>query len=578
MKERDDNLQDSLDFLDAIANWHMQCGEDRYLGSDFLSAAKHYQIAANILARQNRCLSSPRLENGLRRLAGSIRPADMPVSDNVLHGQDRNVCLHVMSECLPAGGISAMVKRWMALDRDSVHCLAVLDDTNSIPDEIERLVQDSGGKLFVADRRFDVLERAAWIRSIAGLAAGFVVLHANPTDIVYTIAFGLNGGSPVLLVNYTAHLFWVGVSIADLVLNLRGSVAENDWAVTYRRIANFSTLPIPLIAEVPNAGRSNCRTSLGVPEDAVCLLTIGASFKYISNGGADFLTTMEGILAANPNAFLLVAGFNGDANWEAASERVDGRIRMYGVVDHQKIAVLHRASDIYVEGFPFGTTTALLEAGLQGLPLMLPPKECPPPYASDGVGLDTLSAADDLESYKMLLTALISSETQRARSGEAVQIAIAEHHTGAGWLKHLNFALEKVRNRQHTLSHFDSPERTPKQIHEHWSRLVARVNYDYDLACETSLLDALSIGLAPRIDSRLLTVLGQRKHPIVPASVLSIFFNRVSPTLPMGTFKFLYRILLFCFRPNLLRRLRERLSGKARTVGMYDEYRQKKSA
>ena len=368
-----DDLQARLDYADAVADWFLDLGEACIGRRDWEGALRCGYVAAMVLCRQSRTLSSPRLEAILQHVA-----RDLPAAADIRPAKPaRETCLHVLTEAMSAGGLTAMATRWMLNDRSGRRqCVALLGPRLTVPESLAQAVQERGGRVFTADPDASFASRAVWLRRLAYQEATQVVLHVDVSDVISGAAFGVAGGPPVMLANHTAHTFWVGASTTDVVLNCRGSALEGVWATTYRGIARHATVPIPLLE--PSAGlsadgeaeerRSSARESLRLPPDALVLLTVGASFKYLPSDGLDFVATCERILGELPGAILLAAGFRGDERWKSASLRVGSRIRTLGRVSHTEMAALHAASDAYLEGFPFGTTTSLLESALCGLP------------------------------------------------------------------------------------------------------------------------------------------------------------------------------------------------------------------
>ena len=109
--------------------------------------------------------------------------------------------------------------------------------------------------------------------------------------------------------------------------------------------------------------KSRAREILGVPEDSILNHDLRLSLQIPPPGrDPDFLKTCQEILEAVPEAYLLAAGVIEDDRWRDASNKLGSRLRALGSLPQSKIAILHQASDVYVEGFPFGSTTALLEA------------------------------------------------------------------------------------------------------------------------------------------------------------------------------------------------------------------------
>ena len=102
----------------------------------------------------------------------------------------------------------------------------------------------------------------------------------------------------------------------------------------------------------------------------------------------------------------------------------------------------HRAADLYIEGFPFGSTTALLEAGLARMPVVLAPGECRPPFGTDGVAVDdTLRRLPDVAAYEREILRLVADRSAREELANAVYGSVLQHHTGAGWRDHLRAAM-----------------------------------------------------------------------------------------------------------------------------------------
>jgi len=92
-------------------------------------------------------------------------------------------------------------------------------------------------------------------------------------------------------------------------------------------------------------------------------------------GDLDFLAVAEELLCQLPGAYILAVGVREDERWRAVSERTGSRLRALG--RQSQVSDYHDAADLYIEGFPFGSTTALLEAGLRGIPVILAPATCP---------------------------------------------------------------------------------------------------------------------------------------------------------------------------------------------------------
>jgi hypothetical protein len=582
------DIQTKLDYADAIADWFLEMGHGCSLRGDFEEGLKYTYVAANILYRQNRTLTSVRLESNLRFIAGYVaeRLSSPRVPPPTTYQKES--CLHVLSEALPAGGHTAIAIRWINNDRERIHNVALLSQEIPIPSALLQAVRDTGGCIYTANPSESMLNQAVWLRNLANSLANYVILHIGMADVICGVAFGTEGGPPVLLMNHAAHVFWTGASVTDLVLNCRGSALEEFWTGTYRGISRYSTVPIPLSEPDPAASVTICspelkcqaKKTLGIPTDSVAILTVGSSFKYLLTDGLDFIAVCESILKQFPQAYLLVAGFAPDRRWKNASTRSNSRIRVLGTVSQSQLATIHEAADIYIEGFPFGTTTSLLEAGLKSIPVVLAPSQCPPPYGSDGVALDDiLDRSSTIEEYKTKIILLCKNSFERTYQGDKIRKAITQHHTGQGWRQYLENAIRALPH-EHSIYSSITPVRTPESRHEYWSTFLPKWGSDYEETLEHALELALFLGLRPRLTDTLRRTCEQykalRAHRTIPLPLLVLLCNYVIPVLPIALGGNIFRLSSFFCRDSLGARVSKRmirLFGIKEGFGAYEEYR-----
>jgi hypothetical protein len=110
-------------------------------------------------------------------------------------------------------------------------------------------------------------------------------------------------------------------------------------------------------------------------------------------------------------------------------------------------AAFYQSADIYVDSFPLGSTTSLLEAGLYGLPLI---SRCAEPATCGALcaGSPGLKGAwlhaSNLEDFVAGLSRLIEDENLRTRVGERMRRTIRRSHIGESWLGALDGLYERV--------------------------------------------------------------------------------------------------------------------------------------
>jgi hypothetical protein len=416
--------------------------------------------------------------------------------------------LHVLDQPRPYGGLTAMARRWIENDPGNhIHSVALLSSSDPAPEVLVTAVTQSGGRLHAADPAAPMLQRAAWLRKLACIQADCVVLHTDVWNAIVIVAFGMNGGPPVLLVNHAAHIFWLGASIVDVVLNCRGSAYETHWTVLHRGIPRCDTLPIPL--PVPRRAnqfdpnvKPKAKIAIGLDPDCIAILTVGDSFKYRPMPGLNFLETSRSILERCPEATLIVVGTTENADWSALARDLNNRVKVIG--RQFDLRIYHDAADLYIEGFPFGSTTAFLEATNEGIAGVLAPADCPPPFGTDDISLDdVLLRPASLKAYVSEVVDLIRNPAKRERRAAVVAESVTKHHAGTGWQQHLTRVVANMPA-EHRIYPLGTPEPPPKKLSLYWASFsstwadfIGRHKGD---PLEYVFRFALQLGLKPHVD------------------------------------------------------------------------------
>ena len=565
-------IREELDYRVALADCFIDLGEACIFNHAYDDALKYIELATHFFNNLAGDLSSLRIEASLRALASLLADEGEERHVEPAGPSRKPVCLHVMNEASAFGGLISTATRWIKIDGGArIHSVALLSQKLSPPAELVQAVSESGGDIYIADQKSSPFQRAAWLRNLARKLATCVVLHIDSCNLIAALAFNSRGAPPVLLVNHPGHMFWVGVSAADFVVNVRGSQLETHWTKVHRGAKNCVTIPVPLLepeslrlTEVARDERkSRAREILGVPKDAVLIMTSGASYKFRPFGTMDFLKTCQDILEAVPEAYFLAAGVIEDDRWRDTSNKLGSRLRALGSLPQSKISVLHQASDIYIEGFPFGSTTALLEAGLQGLPVVLSPAECPPPYGTDGVALDdTLERPASIERYKLEVIRLCGNPAERASVGLKLQKSILAHHTGDGWRRYLTNALQALPP-EHRMHPIQTPVRTPPAIYEYWCDFLGTQGPSRSIL-EDRIVCAFSLGLRPKITPQMKLACKNaervRGGETIPLALLSLLCNYCLPLLPLSLARIAFRSVKFLFIGGLGGRMRNKLA------------------
>jgi glycosyltransferase involved in cell wall biosynthesis len=418
--------------------------EDLVKRRHYDAAAAYLQIAASH-ANLNHCgfYSCPRLEQMLFDIGQRVISKTFYYREGASSTGRVQKVLHVSTHVSPISGISRLLQRWIQQDSERSHSVAFTKQGDlQVPTKLRDAVSRTKGSIYVLDEKIDSITSIAERLYECSVDADIVVIHTWEFDVVPTIAFANKKNSPpIIYVNNGDHWFWVGVSISDVVANLRESgmrLSQERRGIESRRNMLLPTILEPLQRTL---SRSDAKQLLGIDQNCVMLLSIARAAKYRTVDGMSFADAHVQLLKQHQQAVLIVVGpGNSNEDWSEAICQVDGRIRVYG--ETKDTDVFYQAADIYVDSFPFVSITSLLEAGSFGVPLV-----SRYPYSSDvcatlGADMPGLSGnlirVRDIDEYTLVLSRLIEDENFRLSLGQATKSKIEAIHWGEGWQNILN--------------------------------------------------------------------------------------------------------------------------------------------
>lgn len=414
--------------------------DDLVRNGEYAAAAVHGELAA-LYAISRHCglfvsgdLERLLLEIGRNAIPGlGAPPARRPPRESPGH------VLHVSTRVMPVGGHSRMLWRWIQQDSGRVHSVALTRQTKEVPPILKDAVATTGGRIFRVNRAVGgVISWARQLREVAA-TADLVVLHAFNDDVIPLIALANSEERPpVLFLDHADHIFWLGAAVSDVVVSLRDSgmrIAQQRRGIAAERSVLLPTILAPARRSL---SRGQAKRRLGLPEDAVLVLSVARALKYGMIGNRSYADAHAPILERHGNAWLIVVGPADSAGWADATRRTQGRLISIGERDNT--ADYYQAADIYVDSFPFVSTTSLLEAGSLGTALVsfFPYSDASAILGADAPGLaGTLLTARSSRQYDAILSRLIEDERYRREVGEAASRRIAELHVGSAWQRRL---------------------------------------------------------------------------------------------------------------------------------------------
>jgi glycosyltransferase involved in cell wall biosynthesis len=369
----------------------------------------------------------------------------LPVLPQKLTKSTHRKVLHVLTESVSIGGLDRLVERWILHDTSTESWVA-LSRQESMTPRLLRAVESSGGSAVALSAETDPFERASILRML-GHEADVVVCHLLSDDPVACAAFGRGyQGAPVAFADHADHLFWLAPTAANLIVNFRdiGAVLTHQG----RGYAESCIHMLPLLIPEGERGslRAATRHELGLPEDQPMAISVARPVKFRDTAlYPRFSTLVETALESVPDmVFCAVGPTHRDEPWAELRERYGDRIIVTGPVQDPQPFL--DAADIYIDTFPFSSTTSLLEASASALAVI----------SLDGhrglrkaLGISNFigAAADrpsDIRAFATRITALAQDAQQIEQSANAARAVHERYSDESRWQSQLQELYAKL--------------------------------------------------------------------------------------------------------------------------------------
>ncbi len=375
-------VQDRVRFLNMLKRLDRVKGRNRRV-----------QICAQsaLFAVNHPCgiLYSHEIERELQKIADTL---PVPTPQAISPGR----FLHIFTRAYNSGGHTRVCERWIkASPQEQTHDVVLTSQGGrAVPDLLVQAAKTRAGQVLVLSPEFPI-EKAIALREMAQKYEA-VILHVHGYDVVPMLAFGYEGFTrPVVFYNHADHLFWLGASIADLVINYRSETVALDQMA--RLVERYYVLPLPI--DEPQTKPADkkeilaLKKVLGFAEGDKIILSIASSYKFAPFAGLDYIEAAKSILAKAPDTAILVIGPDKDEKrWRDAWYKTGGRLNPIGVVPSVDLDKYIHMADLALESFPLGSPTALMEIARYGVPCigLKTPVNNFDLFAQAGVACDTV--------------------------------------------------------------------------------------------------------------------------------------------------------------------------------------------
>ncbi|RJO63268.1 MAG: glycosyltransferase [Myxococcales bacterium] len=180
----------------------------------------------------------------------------------------------------------------------------------------------------------------------------------------------------------------------------------------------------PIISLTRNADVASVRRAdWGIPEDATLIVTANRAAKYVFPA---FWREVEQALERHPEAWYMPLGLKEVGDLLPAGSPARARVVAPGY--HADVMPFFKAADLYLNTFPLGAGSAVLEAMAAGLPVVTFASAYETPFSTQTVMIggdfvaipDLVVPHDDFDRWHRVLDELLSDAAFRARMKEAV--------------------------------------------------------------------------------------------------------------------------------------------------------------
>ncbi|MFJ7825275.1 hypothetical protein [Psychrobacillus sp. NPDC096623] len=391
--------------------------------NDLSTSIKYCEIAARYATEvHSGFFYDAVLENLLKQISSNLFNPRNEI------GKSRKDCdniLHIATQVADTGGHTRLLLNWIDNDKSSNRKNDILltnMPNNHFPDELLNSYSNTFNITKIVTNDNDV-HRIKTIREIA-LRYDFIVLHIHPEDVQTVIALsGLN--KPIIFMNHADHRFWVGRSISNLVLEFRDEGAKTS--NLRRDILPKNQYIIPIILKKPiNISKREARKQIGIEQDKIIIFSVASSYKYKTidnNGLSDVIINLANKF--NNLQFIFIGPHSSESYWKEIIEATKGKVLVLGEITN--IELFYISADIYLDSYPIGSLTSLLDAVKYKLPIISVKRNVSTCEVSD-ISLDDDFKVNSLEELEKKLELLICDISERQYLIEKYYERVYKYH------------------------------------------------------------------------------------------------------------------------------------------------------
>lgn len=381
-------------------------------------------------------LADPRLDRLLIEMARRIQPLPSTPSAPLAHRPRR--VLHVTTDLHHVGGHTRIILNWIQADRETHYDLVSTNQRGHITEWMRETLAAAGCELICMKPEQTRLDRARQLRErVMHEGYDLVVLHHYPWDTVALTALGVEGLPQVFIFNQGDHVYWLGVPLADAVLDFRPRGAEVS--VRVRGAARSLHLPYVLEPQLAEPARAVAREQAGLTGWQTVMVSMARIQKFVPCKDYNLHRTLAPVMRRHPKAVLLLIGVTMAEYLALFGEVPPPNVKPLGNISQPTI--LLRAADVFIEPMPWGTALATFDACRYGVVPIFVYGLAPCIYGCavrdlfTGSGME--QATESEAEYVTLLERLLIDADHRSEQGRKVAAFCEGTFQAPQWNEHL---------------------------------------------------------------------------------------------------------------------------------------------
>ena len=364
-----------------------------------------------------------------------------------------NSFLHVMTTGYSSGGHTRVVERCIEnAPQTQSHSVVILNNSGFDTLVLENNIKEKNGQLIIFNGEDSINKKALDLRKLA-LNYEYIVLHTHMHDIIPTLAFGVEEFKrPVILYNHATHLFWIGKSIADVVIDI---INGDNVTKIRRNIPDSYFMGIPSKEIVfKNKDKVAARIKLGIPLDKKIIVTSGKSIKFsILDDEDNYARVIEKIINKNTYCYMIGLDKN-DKKWSKYIRKSKGHIIQKDSVGfYEGYLDYLAAADLYIDSYPIAGGTAMMDAISQNTPSI----SLKSTFSQLNYLTETRAYLDTPEEFIKTAKKILNDESFGAEITAELQNSLVKYQSKQAWNQRMDNLL-KIVPKEHIVKDLSNEE------------------------------------------------------------------------------------------------------------------------